>query len=119
MRLLCRRSRLTSTGSRPYDAGTSPENLLYERLRVPARDGSSARDSGREPLRKLEDKSRCFRALRASIWAGTGPTKEFRERSREMRLVALKRWAGMSLEKLFLDRLSRLSESRWPSSEGM
>lgn len=76
MRLLCRKSKLTNTGNRPYDGGTSPERWLKERFRVPVSWVRLLRDSGREPSRKLADKSKWARDRRDVIWCGMGPARE-------------------------------------------
>lgn len=76
MRLLSRRSKLTSTGRLPKEAGIPPEKLLKERFKVPVKAVSSVKVSGIEPLRKLEDKSQWMRDLSEVNDNGRGPVRE-------------------------------------------
>ena len=113
-----RRSKLTITGNSPYDGGTSPENLLYDRFRVPATWVRLPMPSGKVPLSRFEDRSKWVRFWREEICGGMGPDRELRERSRERRLGELKRWEGMRLEKLLLERERCWRERMAPSSDG-
>jgi hypothetical protein len=76
VRLLSRRSKLTSTGRLPKEAGISPEKPLKERFKVPVKAVNSVNDSGNEPLRKLEDKSQWINDLSEVNEGGRGPERE-------------------------------------------
>lgn len=62
---------------------------------------SSENESGRDPVNKLEDKSKWVSLLSAVIDGGSVPVSELCERSKTTRfVVSLKRVEGMFLVKL-------------------